>query len=798
MPPTLRTDGNLREQPTKSKKGEVRVDRSAGEAGVIYGISVIELGRIIDNRGFVIDATTLQMTIDAINKRPLGQKGRFTHPDMCHDGLGTEVARFTNARLSDDGRRVLADAHMLEIGRVSPNGNLTDWILDAAEKSPDMLEISIAPDSTFRLEAEKDEDGVEAKEKTLYRFDGLRGVDFVDKGAANRRGLFGDSDVTLSAQAASALDAVLADQPKLKAPGFGETQLLTMGLNVDLNTIKAVSGNLSEDRLSTVSNFVNSYLDRREIEHEDITPGLLRSVLQQLTEGSAKRLERLNKRRSEDDDGDSKQSTPKGQTMPPDTTTDPAGDTKTDPIDLAAERKKAAEAERKRIADITKLCNEYKDFNLGDLRDKLIEDPEITVDQAKVKILDRIKDKMDAGEGPIVGHVGPSGGERQLHDMQLALGYQLSVFDPRNDEDKAALATIRKEGLDRLSLSRMGYDFLELSGERRVNRLSKSEVFDKIMGLGEDRRIASLAGTAGYNTPSHFPILFESTVRRAIISRVAAVMLTWEKLSSVGNLEDFREAHRVMISGLGEMQEADDAEGPEQGTFATRNESIVLATFKKYFGFTRKMFVNDDTSSLVRIINQISTIHLRTIENQFWRLLLSNAGVGPTLNDNVALFHTDHKNIATSGDVGAPDQAKIEAMLVNMFKQTDFGEDGEDNPLGIMPRFIVAGMARAKAIRKIINALYLDHNQGSPQDDQVKNLEVIDVPYLTVKGENDYYTVADPSTWPGMEVAFLNGNRNPTVMSETGLDFDGQRFLVRHDWGIGYTGYHEAWYRNPG
>jgi len=796
---------------TNSRKSDVRVDRKAGDAGVIYGISIMEKGKLIDSRPWEIDETTLKQTVNAINSRSLGQKGRFTHPDLCHDGLGTEVARFKDARLSDDGSRVLADAYMLESGRSTPNGNLTDWLLSMADEAPDLLEISIAPDASFKLETRKDGEGKPLKDEKgnklpdLYRFDGLRGVDFVDKGAANRRGLFGDSDVGLSATAALAIDNVLALHPKLKAvSAFGEPELLQLGLELDLPALKLTAASLSstDDGLVKAARFLNSYLDNRSIGHSPITPELLASVMTQLrvtAPTSPFKDETMEPNKNGTADAGAGGGTATADKPP----VNPAG-----AAGLGAGAEKPAidaKAILKLAADKRAVLAGFGDFDLSALKpEDLINDPELSLDGFKAKILDGTI-KSPSNVSPTVSvHVGSTGMDRVTEDMQLGIGYKLGAYNEDHPdstiaaESKDALAKIDKNGLRSFSIQRFGMEFLAQGGVKNVHRLTADEQFNALYGGVGPGNLSTFGGI----TPGQFAILMESTVRRAIISKARMVQTTFDRLASIGDLKDFRTENRVMLSGLGEMKQSGDLDAPEGMTFAVRSEAISLATFKRAMGFTRRAYVNDDLQSIARMISQMTGIAPRTIENEFWRLILSNAGVGPTLSDGAALFHTSHANLAAGGgdNNGVPSQERLENMLIAMFNQMDFGEDNTDaSPLGIIPKFLVAGLKTGNALEKIVGQLYLDFQAGKKQLRDVAQLEVVKVPYMSVNAPLPWFSVADPADWPGMEVAYLNGKKDPTVSSKVDLfEFNGQQFMLMHDFGIAYTGYFEAWRRNPG
>ena len=61
---------------------------------------------------------------------------------------------------------------------------------------------------------------------------------------------------------------------------------------------------------------------------------------------------------------------------------------------------------------------------------------------------------------------------------------------------------------------------------------------------------------------------------------------------------------------------------------------------------------------------------------------------------------------------------------------------------------------------------------------------VVDTPRLS--GAR-WYLLADPAIAPVIEVVFLEGEESPVIEAEEGFGFDGVRWRIRHDWGVGAT-----------
>jgi len=155
------------------------------ELGIIQGVTIARVGPAKGHNGFV-DRTFLLQIVDNAASKPAGIKARFGHPNMCSQALGTYLGRFKN--YSYTGDLVKADLHLDDTAKSTPSGDLYTYVLDMAEKNPDMFGASIVFEIGESVFLEEDVDG-EKIEKEYFRLKELRATDIVDEPAATD-GLF--------------------------------------------------------------------------------------------------------------------------------------------------------------------------------------------------------------------------------------------------------------------------------------------------------------------------------------------------------------------------------------------------------------------------------------------------------------------------------------------------------------------------------------------------------------------------------------------------------------------------------
>lgn len=221
--------------------------RVVRERRIIRGVSVIELGPLNepDDRPWFADETTLQQVLQLGRASTKGAKSRLTHPNMSNDGMGRQLGRFRNFRMSDDSRRVLADLHLASFAFRGGDKSHGSLVLDMAAEDPGAFGVSLAPvwdrDEMAKLET--------AEGTMPMRFKKLIAIDIVDEPAATRGGLFGDSPLSIGTaphKATEALNTLFADATpdviRGRVTGFLDSYLATRF---------GGQGNNGEDDMST-------------------------------------------------------------------------------------------------------------------------------------------------------------------------------------------------------------------------------------------------------------------------------------------------------------------------------------------------------------------------------------------------------------------------------------------------------------------------------------------------------------------------------------------------------------------
>jgi len=428
---------------------------------------------------------------------------------------------------------------------------------------------------------------------------------------------------------------------------------------------------------------------------------------------------------------------------------------------------RAASTERQRCSEITALCRQF-----GEDPTSFISNGS-TADQVRAAILE----KLYQNGQPVNTGVQVTGAEEDKFRDAASDGLMM----------RAGVSVAQAhEGAGEfrgMSLRDLAIDCLRRDGEDAGQLIHKSS-----------DELYQMLCRQFYNPTAAFPAILDSTIRKAIVEIYNKVPTTFQEFTTKGSLADFKATadHEYLIGGVGDFVKV-----PENGEIKAdlpKSELLPqrkLDTYGKQFSMTRQAFINDDIGFLTRVPGLYATAAKKTIDKQVYSLLFNNAAI----YDGKALFHADHKNLIGTG--AAPSQASIQAMILQMQKQTDpFGD-----PLYMTPAAIVVPVGYEFDLAVIFRSTQVT---GSSNNDinPLYNypLKVVQSPMLNaMAGANacPWFMTADETSARGIQVDYLNGQETPTVRRMEAPGTLGFVWDIWLDWGIAVRDFRGI-YKNPG
>ena len=432
------------------------------------------------------------------------------------------------------------------------------------------------------------------------------------------------------------------------------------------------------------------------------------------------------------------------------------------PVEPADPQAVFRQQEQARRAEINTV---FEGFGLhASLRSQCLDDMDCTAAQAKDKLLAALggSGAQPAGAGRVT-HIHAGNGEFVRQGMANALASRAGIegLEADNSYRGMSLPEMARMALTERGVSAYGMDRLEMIG---------------------------MAFTHG---SSDFGNILTDVANKALLQGVEAAKETFQLWTKKGNLSDFKLTNRVALDGFPTLDEVPEGGGYKQANVNDRGETIKLATYGKLFGISRQTIINDDLQAFTEIPNMMARAAMRTIGNLVYALLMNN----PTMKDGKELFHKDHANL---GDAAALSMAALDAAATVMAMQTD----SAGSALNVEPKYLLVGRADKGLANTLMESEKNPDAEGSNAPNIVRGMcEVIadariDHAAKKAKEPLPWFLAADQMMGT-IEVAYLDGNENPTLEQKDGWSIDGTMFKVRHDAGVSALS-SRTLYANPG
>ncbi len=435
------------------------------------------------------------------------------------------------------------------------------------------------------------------------------------------------------------------------------------------------------------------------------------------------------------------------------TVTPPTAPVATTPPVVPAENERVlgAQQERARVTEISALC---KDFGVS--ADGYIEKGS-TVEEARAAVLEILRTR-ESGEGLPAANAEVTQAEEDKYrsaardGMLQRMGF--SVQKP---------AAGAREFIG-MSLKELAKDCVARSGEQSERRLNDVE---------ELMRSALVPNSA-------FVSVINNTMGAVLSDGYSTANTTFQQWAGKGSNPNFKASNRYRLSAAGDFYEI-----PQNGEFKNSevtDEGVAtrLKTFGKKFAFGRQTIIDDDLGTIARALQAQVRSNKRFINAKVYEALTASSSI----YDGKALFHNDHKNLGTAGELSIE---TINELLIKMALQKDMS--GKEQ-LNITPAFLLVPVALQMAAGRLIySAADPSGNNSGVANPMQNKLSIIADAALDAKSAKAFYLAASPADVDTIEVTYLNGKEEPTLESNVSFERLGIEYRLYHDFSVSVLDY---------
>jgi ATP-dependent Clp endopeptidase proteolytic subunit ClpP len=330
------------------------------------------------------------------------------------------------------------------------------------------------------------------------------------------------------------------------------------------------------------------------------------------------------------------------------------------------------------------------------------------------------------------------------------------------------------DGIRQALMARAGYEDMQrdnVYNGTTLRELARMSLTERGFGVASYNPM-QMVGFAMTHSTSDFGNILLDVANKALLQGWDESAETFEQWTKKGQLSDFKTAHRVGMGGFPSLRKVREGAEYKYITTGDKGETIALATYGEIFSVTRQAIINDDLNQLTDVPMKMGRAAKATIGDLVYATLTANG----QLSDGKALFHADHKNMAT----GAIDISNLDKGRQMMRTQ----KEGE-RALNIRPAYILVPVALETVANQTIKSASVkgaDVNAGVINP--IQNFaEVIAEARLDDADPAAWYLAAAQGT-DTIEVAYLNGVDAPYIDQQEGFTTDGIATKVRIDAGV--------------
>ena len=384
------------------------------------------------------------------------------------------------------------------------------------------------------------------------------------------------------------------------------------------------------------------------------------------------------------------------------------------------------------------------------------EKPEVSVDEIKKTLMAELKAELLADirasrpAAPAIHVVAKPANDAKVVEAALCMAGGLGDVEKKYDERTLEAAHARRNDatLSQVVLAAARANGYSESG----HRISESNC-----------RQVLRAAFATHNIGT----ILSATYGKFLLDGFTAVEQNWDAIASTRNVSDYKSVTGVRLTGGFEFEEVANDGELRSADAGEESRTIKAKLYGRLSSISMVDLVNDDLGALTQVSSRLGYGAAIGLNKAFWTEFEAS---------NATYFA---KETAAGGNAFSMTSLKTAATGFRKLKNPD------NNPLGVPPSvLLVPAELEVAAAEAISSSLLITGSDTVRGNANVFAGRYRVVPSSYLSSATTWWLAADPRAVPAMEVAFLNGQRQPTVESAD-ADFNTLGIMVRGHWSWG-------------
>ena len=185
-------------------------------------------------------------------------------------------------------------------------------------------------------------------------------------------------------------------------------------------------------------------------------------------------------------------------------------------------------------------------------------------------------------------------------------------------------------------------------------------------------------------TSSTMANLVANALNKRVINEFQQYPRWWESIVLAEDFASLQNIKWITLGGVGELPTVSEGAAYSELTWDDSAESASFVKKGGYLGITLETIDKDDTGRVRAAPRALAQAAWLTLSKSISAIFTASSGVGPTLSDSYALFHSNHSNLGSS----ALSISSYNAARLAMRKQTELNSSERLGAL-TAPKFLL-------------------------------------------------------------------------------------------------------------
>jgi len=185
-------------------------------------------------------------------------------------------------------------------------------------------------------------------------------------------------------------------------------------------------------------------------------------------------------------------------------------------------------------------------------------------------------------------------------------------------------------------------------------------------------------------TSSTMANLAANVLNKRVMNEFIQYPLWWQPVVIQESFQSLQNIKWITLGGVGELPTVAEGAAYTELTWDDQGESASFVKKGGYLGITLETIDKDDTGRVRAAPRALAQAAWLTLSKSISAIFTASSGVGPTMSDSLALFHTTHANLGTT----ALSLTAFNAVRTAMRKQTELNSSERLGAL-TAPKFLL-------------------------------------------------------------------------------------------------------------